>query len=323
MEPARPRAEPRVNTRAMDAGLSARRGETEAHRRLKRRAVLWAQAQGYSACAVEVSLPQCRYRADVAAYRGGGRASEATAIFECKQVLADLRRDNCCTAAAKTRLETMHRRREILERHLRVHYPTLRGGESLFPEFDSHNFEAIGHHGYARVVRELGALQKRMRGGTKFEYLTRYRCANLFWLVLPNELYREAEVPLGWGALVEVDDSLVLRRKPEWQDNSAERRLRISAADCGRRDAPFEPSVGNQFRAGAGRAAALLRRRVAQVSNLLQYRRQVGNLRYVATRRLWPVISGGCGIPRRKSKVGATSARIPFSTRKFFASSAT
>ena len=53
----------------MDAPVAAKRGETEAHRRLKRLAVLWAQAQGYSACAVEVSLPRCRYRADVAAYR--------------------------------------------------------------------------------------------------------------------------------------------------------------------------------------------------------------------------------------------------------------
>ncbi|HEX8281481.1 MAG TPA: hypothetical protein VF551_08890, partial [Chthoniobacterales bacterium] len=82
----------------MDAGLR-KAGETEAHRRLKRLAVLWAQAQGFTACAVEVSLPQCRYRADVAAYRARGSEVGTTAIFECKQVLADLRRDNCCTPA--------------------------------------------------------------------------------------------------------------------------------------------------------------------------------------------------------------------------------
>ena len=53
----------------MDAPVAVRRGETETHIRLKRLAIIWAQAQGYSACAAEVSLPQCRYRADVAAYR--------------------------------------------------------------------------------------------------------------------------------------------------------------------------------------------------------------------------------------------------------------
>ena len=53
----------------MGAGITSRRGETAAHSHLKRLAFLWAQAQGYSACAMEVSLPQCRYRADVAAYR--------------------------------------------------------------------------------------------------------------------------------------------------------------------------------------------------------------------------------------------------------------
>ncbi len=201
--------------------------ETEAHCRLKRLAVLWAQAQGYSACAVEVTLPKCRYRADVAAYRARGVESGTTAIFECKQVRSDLRRDNCCTATTRDRLETVSRRRHILERNLRVHYPTLRCGDSLFPEFDAHDFEAIEHHSYRRVMRELAALQKRLRGGTKFECLTRYRCANLFFLVVTNELFREAEVPLGWGALVETDGALVLRVKPLWHDNSAESRLRF------------------------------------------------------------------------------------------------
>lgn len=211
----------------MDAGITRTRGETEAHRRLKRLAALWAQGQGYSACAVEVTLPKCRYRADVAAYRARGAEAGTTAIFECKQMRADLRRNNCCTATTRERLETVSRRREVLERNLRVHYPTLRCGETLFPEFDAHDFEAIEHHNYRRVMTELAALQKRLRGGTKFECMTRYRCANLFFLVVTNELFREAEVPLGWGALVEMNDALVLRVKPLWHDNSAESRLRF------------------------------------------------------------------------------------------------
>ena len=61
--------------RRMDAPVAIRRGETEAHVRLKRLALLWAQANGYSACAAEVSLPQCRYRADVAAYRAAAQTT--------------------------------------------------------------------------------------------------------------------------------------------------------------------------------------------------------------------------------------------------------
>lgn len=210
----------------MDARLTSG-GETEAHRRLKRLAVLWAQAQGYSACAVEVSLPQCRFRADVAAYRARGNEVGVTAIFECKQVRSDLRRDNCCTASVRARLETVSRRREVLERNLRVHYPTLRSGESLFPEFDAHDFSAIHHKGYTRVVKELNALQKQLRGGTKFECLTRYRSANFFFLVVPNELFRESEVPLGWGALVEEDGRLTSRCKPQFHENRPESRMRF------------------------------------------------------------------------------------------------
>ena len=211
----------------MDAPVTVRRGETDTHVRLKRLALLWAQANGYSACAAEVSLPKCRYRADVAAYRPETSQPGVTAILECKQALPDLRHDNCCGAATRERLRSVNRRREVLERNLRVHYPTLRTGDSLFPEYDSHDFSAIGHHNYGRVLRELTALQNRLNNGRKFECLVRYACANLFFLVLPNELFREEEVPLGWGALVETDGSLALVRKPAWHDNAAENRLRF------------------------------------------------------------------------------------------------
>jgi hypothetical protein len=211
----------------MDAPVAIRRGETDTHVRLKRLALLWAQANGYSACATEVSLPQCRYRADVAAYRPQPRQSGVTAIFECKQALADLRRDNCCSDATRERLRSVSRRREVLEKHLRIHYPTLRTGDSLFPEYDSHDFSAIGHRGYGRVLREFTALQKRLNGARKFECLIRYHCANLFFLVLPNELFCESEMPLCWGALIESSDSLALVRKPNWHDNGAETRFRF------------------------------------------------------------------------------------------------
>ena len=203
----------------MDQAVNARRGsETAAHRELKRLAFLWAQAQGYSACALEVTLPRCRYRADVAAFRFLPNEFACTAIFECKQASPDLRRDNRCAATTLERLETVQRRRLIIEKHLRVHYPALRRGESLFAEWDSHDFAAIGHRNYARVIRELSALQNQLRDGTKFEKLMRYRCANLFFLVLPAELLRPSEIPVGWGALAENEGALSLVRQPVWHD---------------------------------------------------------------------------------------------------------
>ena len=202
----------------MDEVVSHRNGETAAHARLKRLALIWSQQNGYSACALEVSLPRCRYRADVAAYRAGKSGVAATAVFECKQCLVDLRRDNGCTSTTLCRLEKVHQRRETLERNLRVHYPALRIPDSLFAEFDSHNFEAIEHRGYKQVLRQTRTLQNKLFDAAKFEALVRYRCANLFFLVLPNELFREPEIPIGWGALVESDGELVLARKPTWHE---------------------------------------------------------------------------------------------------------
>jgi hypothetical protein len=174
---------------------------------------------------VEVTLPRCRYRADVVAYRPS-EPNGVTAIFECKQARCDLRRDNCRTADTRTRLETICRRRQVLEKHLRIHYPNLRIADSLFPEFDSHDFQAIGHRNYTRVLREFNALQNRLYDCAKFERLQRYGCANLFFVVVTNDLFNEAEIPVGWGALVETGDSLVVARKPAWRETGKEQCLR-------------------------------------------------------------------------------------------------
>ena len=215
--------------------LTVRRAETAAHARLKRLALIWAQARGYSACAVEVSLPRCRFRADIAAYRPNGKEIGTTAIFECKQAFPDLRRDNGCSGPTAKRLEKVFQRREVLERNLRIHYPALRIPDSLFSDFDSHNFAAIDHRGYARVLRQLSALQNRLFDCTKFERLIRYRCANLFFLVIPGELFREAEIPFGWGVLIECDGDLELARKPLWHDVALTTRLKLLERIAGAR----------------------------------------------------------------------------------------
>jgi len=210
----------------MAPGVSAN-GETARHARLKRLALVWAQAQGFSVCGIEVSLPRCRYRADMAAYRGQRREIGATAIFECKQALCDLRRDNCDSEPGRRQLEMICKRRQILETHLRAHYPSLRNSDLLFPEFDLQSFTVIGHRGYARISRQLGTLQNRLYDCTKFEKLIRYRCANLFFLVVPEEIFRDREIPVGWGALVESNGALTLVRKPIWYETTEENRIRL------------------------------------------------------------------------------------------------
>lgn len=211
----------------MDAPLG-KRGETAAHLALKRLALIWAQENGYPIAALEVSLPKCNYRADVAAYRPERNGTlGVTAVFECKQSTADFRRDDCRSPQTVARLEACYRRRQVLEKHLRIHYPTLRTGDTLFPEWEVHDFAAIEHRGYRRVTSELAALQNQLRDGRKFEKLSRYACANLFFLVVPAAFLREAETPLGWGLLVEQPDGLLLQRRPAWHDCAAAARLRL------------------------------------------------------------------------------------------------
>ena len=53
----------------MSEPTSPRHSETQAHRDLKRLALIWAQSNGFRVAAAEVSLPNHRVRMDVAAYR--------------------------------------------------------------------------------------------------------------------------------------------------------------------------------------------------------------------------------------------------------------
>ena len=114
----------------------------------------------------------------------------------------------------------------------------------LFAEIDSHNFEAIDHRGYKQVLRQTRALQNRLFDGTKFETMIRYRCANLFFLVLPQKLFRESEIPIGWGALIESNGAIELARKPTWHAVSDQNQLRLLERIAPARGGPAAGVIG-------------------------------------------------------------------------------
>jgi len=215
-------------------------GESPAHRALKRLALFWAQRAGYRACAFEVMPPRCRFRADLAACRPASskRSAEpvigATAIFECKQARSDFLIDSRSAVATRQKLAALQSRRETLERLLGVHYPSLRSGDSLFPDFDSPDLSRLEHANYRRVLAQMRQLQNRLYRHVKFETMTRYRCANLFYLVVEPGLVNPAEVPVGWGLLERLDGALKLVRRPTLHPCEASDRLvllqRVAAA---------------------------------------------------------------------------------------------
>ncbi|NQU11807.1 hypothetical protein HQ590_13515 [bacterium] len=221
------------------------RSETEAHHDLKRRALIWAQQHRYTVCATEVRLPHGRCRADVVAYRpqserqpladaaGRGRrlvrqpVVGTTAVLECKQARPDFLKDSQTRSATLTRLQKLDDRRQTFERLLKVHYPSLRQGDSLFPEYQSLKTGDLEHRAYHRVLREIGILQRRLYGRTKFEDLVRARCADLYYLVAAPGILQPAEVPVHWGLLVVAGDGLVLVRKPLGQAAAVPTRLAV------------------------------------------------------------------------------------------------
>ena len=199
-------------------------GESPAHRALKQLALFWAQREGYRACAFEVMPPRCRFRADLAAYKPGPHQRAAvgpdlgtTAIFECKQARSDFLIDSRSAAATQKKLAVLQIRRETLERLLGVHYPSLRRGDSLFPDFDSPDLSRLEHANYRRVLGQMTVLQRRLYRHVKFETIVRYLCANLFYFVVEPDIVDPAEVPVGWGLLVRRGRALELVQRPTIQ----------------------------------------------------------------------------------------------------------
>ncbi len=205
------------------AGVS--KGETEAHRELKRLALAWAQANGFAMCACEVRVPKSGYRADVAAAARG--ADGRTAVFECKQARADLLKDARREEEARRKVDELSARLRKLEELIGGHRPDLRKGETLFPEFDAWDFSGIDHETHRRVLAELATWQERALGGTKFAKLFRWRGADYFYLVSEEGIFAEAEIPAGWGLLVRRGEALVLARKPVWAEATAEKRAAL------------------------------------------------------------------------------------------------
>lgn len=186
-------------------------GETEAHRRLKRLARDWALAQGFAEAEAEVRVPRSGFRADVAAVRPDGR----TALFECKQSRADLLKDAHAEAKAREALAAAKVRLARLESLLAEHRPDLRRGEALWAEFDTWDFAQLKHRGYGQRLKELEMLGRRVRAGTKFSRMARYRCADELYLVLEEDLAGRDELPAGWGVLVRQAEGLLVIRRPE------------------------------------------------------------------------------------------------------------
>jgi hypothetical protein len=177
-------------------------GESEMHRRLKEYAFLWAYDRGYRSCATEVRAPRSRFIVDLAGIRFDRMQSQPTvAVFECKQSREDLERDNRRQNELMTRLKILQERRETLERLLAVHYPSLRTGDSLFPDWSTFDFTSINHASYRQLITKIGYIHRRLFDHTKFDLMSRYQLGNLHYLVTTPGLLSEHEVPLGWGLL--------------------------------------------------------------------------------------------------------------------------
>jgi hypothetical protein len=148
-------------------------------------------------------------------------------IFECKQQRADFLRDSRCTAKLDARLRHLHEQRSLYESSMQVHLPSLRNGDTLFPEFDGYRYEAAGFEPYESISAEIRRLTNRLHRETKFANLLRWRAANLFYVVAEEGVAYPHELPAGWGLLLRSDCDLVLAAPAVWQEIPQENGLQL------------------------------------------------------------------------------------------------
>jgi hypothetical protein len=201
-----------------------KRGETDAHRELKRLAFAWARENSLPIAACEVRIPASGYRADVAAC-SRDTTNRIVALFECKQCRADFLRDQADETAVRLQTEELTARMSALRALLAVHRPDLRRGESLFAEYDDYDFRGLRHDGLHTLENELETLQKKIIQSVKFSRLRRYHAADHLYLVTESDMMTENEVPLGWGWLVRSGDTLTCALKPVRLSPTPQQRL--------------------------------------------------------------------------------------------------
>lgn len=223
-----------------------------AHRRLKELALAWAQGRRLVLAAVEVRLPRCPYRADVAAATPRVLTDAAcTAVFECKVSRADFLRDGSQEAGAAAEIAGLAARLHQLRALIASHRPDLRRGEELFPEFDAYDLRGLRHGTHDRLAATLRTAQRKLQEGTKFARLGRWRAASLLYVVAEPGVVEIHEVPDGWGLLVRRGEALELLLKPCRNPTTPAERValleRIAAASA-------RLSRGTETLAGRGQA---------------------------------------------------------------------
>jgi hypothetical protein len=217
--------------------------ESSEHLELKRLALLWAQEHGFPIAAAEVTLPNFRFRLDVAAYRPGkapratssnDRATPrnrtavgATVVFECKVSRPDYLRHARSVATTLNELERFTAKKARLEEVLRIHFPSIRNGDSLFPEYETLNFERPGYEDYQVVLEDIRRLSFQLHAKTKFDKLTKWRAANLHYVVAEPEIFRMHELPAGWGLLLRNGEKLEPVIRPVFHDVDESQRLTL------------------------------------------------------------------------------------------------
>jgi hypothetical protein len=181
--------------------------ETVRHQALKSAALNWAWNRGYRSAATEVRAPKSPYRVDVAALAYTRTTPGIiVAVFECKQSRADWLRNCRCRAELAERLNAAQTRKSTLERLLRVHFPQLGTGDSLFPEWETFDFSGLQHRGYRRVLRDLELSTRQLAENTKFERMTHYQVGHLHYIVAPSGLVEKTELPSSWGLLEQATE---------------------------------------------------------------------------------------------------------------------
>jgi len=204
------------------------RGESTAHRLLKQLALAWARQRRLLLAAAEVRLPRAGYRADVAAATPRALTETArTAVFECKAARADFLCDSAPEADAGARIEALAARLAGLRELIAGHRPDLRRGEELFAEFDAYDLRGLRHETHDRLAAELRIEQRKLREGTKFARMMRWRSASLLYLVTEPGVCRPHEVPEGWGLLVRAEETLELVVRPCLNPTTTEERVAL------------------------------------------------------------------------------------------------
>lgn len=188
---------------------------------MRQAALGWLAEQMPSGLALKVPTALSHHNADAVAFWLTPRLRSHAEIERVMIVQICLERGSCFINEEKRaslihKLSELKEKKVFMEAHIRIDEPYLKN-DSLFEEDREWNYEASSNKGYQRLLKRIEKLDAELKHNTVFDRIATAKLADEYYLVTPENLISENDLPTDWGLIFispELKSTLIRKANP-------------------------------------------------------------------------------------------------------------